>query len=123
MRVLSAVQPRAWMRDLDRGDPPPGAVAAELRARAEDAAAEATPDDPGVPADVDVDTRDAAELLVSASQEADLLVCGARSYGPAPATLLGGVARRVVTEARCPVIVLARGAEVELEQLLAGDGR
>jgi hypothetical protein len=32
--------------------------------------------------------------------------------------LLGGVSRRVVTEASCPVIVLARGAESGLEALI-----
>lgn len=42
----------------------------------------------------------------------DLLVCGARGYGPLRAVLLGGVSRRVAVEARCPVIVLPRGERV-----------
>jgi hypothetical protein len=35
------------------------------------------------------------------------------------AVLLGGVTRRVVDEARCPVIVLPRGVKSSLEALLA----
>jgi hypothetical protein len=34
--------------------------------------------------------------------------------------LLGGVSRRVITSAQCPVIVLPRGAEHPLRELLAG---
>jgi nucleotide-binding universal stress UspA family protein len=61
---------------------------------------------------------DAAEFLVAASENVDLLVCGSRGYGPARAVLLGGVSRRVASEAHCPVIVLARGAETGLEALV-----
>lgn len=110
LRVLTAVRPRPWM-GAGAGD--------DLHRRAEDAAPGSVPEAPGVPVDVDVVMGDPAELLVGVSGELDLLVCGSRSYGPRPATLLGGVTRRVTAEAACPVIVLARGAEVGLEALLA----
>jgi nucleotide-binding universal stress UspA family protein len=70
--------------------------------------------------DVTVDgyIGDPAETLVDLSQHLDLLVCGARGYGPLRAVLLGGVSRQVVDQARCPVIVLPRGVEPSLEALL-----
>ena len=51
-----------------------------------------------------------AEILAEASSDLDLLVVGARGYGPLHAVLVGGVAGRVVREAACPVIVLPRKA-------------
>ncbi|MEA2270990.1 MAG: hypothetical protein QOC64_3600 [Solirubrobacteraceae bacterium] len=62
---------------------------------------------------------DPAEILVGASSEIDVLVCGSRGYGPLRAVLLGSVSRRLVREAQCPVIVLPRGVEASLEALLA----
>ena len=61
---------------------------------------------------------DPADFLIAASENIDLLVCGSRGYGPRRAVLLGGVSRRVTTEAHCPVIVLARGAEAGLDALI-----
>jgi nucleotide-binding universal stress UspA family protein len=62
----------------------------------------------------------AAEILVSASEELDLLVLGSRGYGPLHSVLVGGVAGRVVREAACPVIVLPRTAgHVEENSLFA----
>jgi nucleotide-binding universal stress UspA family protein len=80
------------------------------RPAAEEAAAAATPAEPGVRVDVDVVVGDPADVLLEASREAGLLVCGSRSYGPTPAVLLGSVTRRVTAGAGCPVVVLARGA-------------
>jgi nucleotide-binding universal stress UspA family protein len=110
LRVLVAVQPRAWLRRV---------TADELRARAEAAAEAAASGLLGAPVDIDVAVHEPAELLLGVAHELDLLVAGARGYGPTPATLLGGVTRRLVTEARCPVIVCARAAPVPLEALLA----
>jgi nucleotide-binding universal stress UspA family protein len=62
---------------------------------------------------------DPAKVLVDLSERLDLLVCGSRGYGPMRAVLLGGVSRRVVAEARCPVIVVPRGREARLETLMA----
>ena len=52
-----------------------------------------------------------AESLAEASSDFDLLCMGSRGYGPVRRTLLGGTSSRVVRNARCPVIVVPRGAE------------
>jgi nucleotide-binding universal stress UspA family protein len=72
-----------------------------------------------VAVEADVFVEDPAGVLIRVSEHVDLLVCGSRGYGPLRAVLLGGVSRRVATEARCPVIVLPRRADVSLEALLA----
>jgi nucleotide-binding universal stress UspA family protein len=73
--------------------------------------------------DVEVEAEalvgDPVDVIADFSDGVDLLVCGSRGYGPARAVLLGSVSRRVVEEARCPVIVLPRGVEAALEDLLA----
>jgi nucleotide-binding universal stress UspA family protein len=51
-----------------------------------------------------------ARELANQGVELDLLVMGSRGYGPVRRTLLGGVARDVVTLAPCPVMVLPRSA-------------
>jgi nucleotide-binding universal stress UspA family protein len=91
---------------------------ADLHRRAEESARAALPAEPGVPIDIDVDDRDPGDLLVAASSEVDVLVCGSRCYGPHPASLRGGVTRRVTAEAACPVIVMARSPDVAFEELL-----
>jgi len=53
---------------------------------------------------------DPADVLLRVSEHVDLLVCGSRGYGPLRSVLLGGVSRRLVDEARCPVLVIPRGA-------------
>jgi nucleotide-binding universal stress UspA family protein len=115
LRVLSGVQPRGWML---RGAPFDD-VAEELRAAAEEAAHEATATLLGAPVDVDVAVVEPGDLLAGASAVVQLLVCGSRGYGPTPATLLGGVTRRLVEEAACPVLVVAHGATPGLEGLIA----
>jgi nucleotide-binding universal stress UspA family protein len=75
--------------------------------------------DGSVDTEADAFVEDAAETLVRVSEHLDLLVCGSRAYGPLRAVLLGGVSRRVVAEAHCPVIVLPRGVEAPLEALVA----
>lgn len=42
-------------------------------------------------------------------EDADLLVCGSRGYGPIRRVLLGGVSTQVVRRARLPVVVVPRG--------------
>jgi nucleotide-binding universal stress UspA family protein len=75
-----------------------------------------------VEAEIDTLVDDPADALVRISEHLDLLVCGSRGYGPLRAVLLGGVSRRVVAEARCPVIVLPRGVGARLEALAAAPG-
>jgi nucleotide-binding universal stress UspA family protein len=79
---------------------------------------EAGADASGLDMEGDVSAQDAADFLIAASEHLDLLVCGSRGYGPRRAVLLGGVSRRVATEAYCPVIVLARGIGFGLEALV-----
>jgi nucleotide-binding universal stress UspA family protein len=51
-----------------------------------------------------------AAVLGAAAEGADLLVCGSRGYGPIGTVLLGSVARQVLHEAACPVVILPRTA-------------
>ena len=91
---------------------------ADLHRRAEESARAVLPAEPGVRIDIDVDDRDPRDLLVAASSEVDVLVCGSRCYGPHSATLRGGVTRHVTAEAACPVIVMARSPDVRFEELV-----
>ena len=47
------------------------------------------------------------ELAALDEHEVDLLVCGSRGYGPVRRVLLGGVLRRLIRRAACPVVVRA----------------
>jgi nucleotide-binding universal stress UspA family protein len=51
------------------------------------------------------------------SNDVDLLVCGSRGYGTLGSVLLGGVSRRLIHSATCPVIVVPRGRLRALETL------
>lgn len=104
LRVLTAIARPSWS----------DVATADLRSRAEDAAEAAVSGRLGGRVDVDVEERDPVESLIAAAAQADVLVCGARAYGPRPAALLGGVTARVTREAACAVIVLAASAPVEL---------
>jgi nucleotide-binding universal stress UspA family protein len=119
VRVLTVHQPEAWgaallepgdfdaaaaqKQSLDR------AVATAQRAR------ELLPTD--VLQDVEVIDGEPAASLISLSSDLDLIVCGSRGYGPVRAVVLGGVTRRLVDGAACPVLVLPRMAGDTLERL------
>jgi nucleotide-binding universal stress UspA family protein len=107
LRILAAVRPLDRTHDAD------------VRARAEQAAEAAVSGLLGAPVDVDVDLVEPAEALLRATRELDVLVCGARGYGANRGTAVGGVTRRLVAEAACPVIVLAHEPDVALEALTA----
>ena len=77
---------------------------------------------PRVDVERDVHVDDPADVLLRISEHVDLLVCGSRGYGPLRSVLLGGVSRRLVDEAQCPVLVLPREAGRPLEGLLAQAG-
>jgi nucleotide-binding universal stress UspA family protein len=72
----------------------------------------------GLETDIDVLYQDAADGLDAASQLLDLLVMGSRAHGPVRAVGLGGVSRRVIARAACPVLVLPRGTEATTDALL-----
>jgi nucleotide-binding universal stress UspA family protein len=123
LRVLSAAKERPTTETYGGGDALTPAARYEeftsaLRVSAEQAVEAATSGVSDVEIEPDVSVGDPADFLIAASEQLDLLICGSRGYGPARAVLLGGVSRRVVTEARCPVIVLARGVESGLEALV-----
>jgi nucleotide-binding universal stress UspA family protein len=60
--------------------------------------------------------RPARELAYEANH-LDLLVMGSRGYGPVRRLMLGSTSGRLVHEAPCPVLVLARGAEQDVDEL------
>ena len=53
---------------------------------------------------------DAGLVLAEISAELDLLVVGSRAYGPLKRVLLGGVSDRLSRSAKCPLLVVPRGA-------------
>jgi nucleotide-binding universal stress UspA family protein len=54
------------------------------------------------------------ELASLDEHELDLLVCGSRGYGPVRRVLLGGVSRRLIRRAACPLVIVPRGADGSL---------
>ena len=75
---------------------------------------------PPVDVECHLHVGDPAEVLLRVSEHVDLLVCGSRGYGPLRSVLLGGVSRRLVDGARCPVLVLPRGVGSPLDDLIDG---
>jgi nucleotide-binding universal stress UspA family protein len=65
----------------------------------------------GVPVAEELLEGDTVEALAALDEhEIDLLVCGSRGYGPVRRVLLGGVLRKLIRRAACPVVVVPRGA-------------
>jgi nucleotide-binding universal stress UspA family protein len=58
-------------------------------------------------------TGDPGEALARASGDFDLLIAGSRGYGPLRRTLLGSATRRLLHDARCPVVILPRGVGID----------
>ncbi|MDA0167107.1 universal stress protein [Solirubrobacter ginsenosidimutans] len=76
---------------------------------AQDKALAALPE--GVEATEELLEGDTVDALAALDEhEIDLLVCGSRGYGPVRRVLLGGVLRKLVRRAACPVVVVPRGA-------------
>lgn len=95
------------------------AGAADLEARARAGLGEAVQ---ALPADVDAHARvflgSPERALVAHTGELDLLVVGSRGKGPLAAAWAGSVSSRVIREARCPVLVVERGATFGLAEPL-----
>jgi nucleotide-binding universal stress UspA family protein len=64
----------------------------------------------------------AADELIGASRQLDLLVVGSRNYGPLRRALLGSVSGRVAEHAFCPVVVVPRTALAERDGTTAAAG-
>jgi nucleotide-binding universal stress UspA family protein len=69
-------------------------------------------DDAAAPVEISGELVDgyADEELARLSHEVDLLVCGSRGHGPLSGVILGSVSAGVLRKARCPVLVVPRGA-------------
>jgi nucleotide-binding universal stress UspA family protein len=61
---------------------------------------------PGVPVNPVVAEGHAAEVLLGAARDADLLVVGSRGHGGFAGALLGSVGQHCVQHATCPVVVI-----------------
>jgi nucleotide-binding universal stress UspA family protein len=56
----------------------------------------------------------AADELIAASRDADLLIVGSRGQGGLGRQGLGSVSSRVADEARCPVVIISRPLDTRL---------
>jgi nucleotide-binding universal stress UspA family protein len=122
LRVIAALHPSSGL-DAPTGEstPPPRGLALEGRHRTSveaslSAALAALP--AGVDVEPELHVDDPAVVLLAVSAHVGLLVCGSRGYGPLRSVLLGGVSRRLVDGAHCPVLVLPREAGRPLVDLI-----
>jgi nucleotide-binding universal stress UspA family protein len=58
----------------------------------------------------------AQELAEATAEGVDLLVAGSRGYGPLRSVIAGSVSRRLVDHAACPVLVIPRSAEADVDR-------
>ena len=122
LRVIAALHPSGAREAATAPATPPmpsNTLEGRHRATVEAALAHALaklPPGPDVETEIHVD--DPADLLLRVSEHVGLLVCGSRGYGPLRSVLLGGVSRRIVDGAHCPVLILPREANNPLEALL-----
>ena len=79
-------------------------------------------DDVAAPVEISGELVDgyADDELARLSREVDLLVCGSRGHGPRGGVILGSVSAGVLRKARCPVLVVPRGARDGFAMLRAG---
>ncbi len=109
LRVIVALHPTSGLSSGSKTPPPGLGLEGRHRAAVEatlTAALNALPS--GVEIDREIHVEDPADVLLAVSEHVGLLVCGSRGYGPLRSVLLGGVSRRLVDGAQCPVLVLPR---------------
>jgi nucleotide-binding universal stress UspA family protein len=82
------------------------ALALQSEERLDQALREVAREAEGVAIERRVTEGGAAEVLIDASKEADLLVVGSRGLGGFTGLLLGSVSRQCVSHASCPVVVV-----------------
>lgn len=98
-----------WRWDPSIDAPDVEGVRADLEARAGSFGAEVRTSTPGVedvPVTVLTAPGAAARVLVDSAQDAALLVVGSHGRGAVRSAILGSVALHVVSDARCPVVVV-----------------
>ena len=68
--------------------------------------------DVGAPVEISDEVVDgyADDELARLSDEVDLLVCGSRGHGPIGSVMVGSVSTGVLRKARCPILIVPRGA-------------
>lgn len=68
--------------------------------------------DVGAPVEISDEVVDgyADDELAWLSDEVDLLVCGSRGHGPIENVMVGSVSTGVLRKARCPIVIVPRGA-------------
>ena len=114
IRVITVFQRLAFGAGTTTALPGPSAndiMRSELRAVHNAAIAD-------VGKDIEMESRflegSADDVLVSQSQDLDLLVVGSRGYGPLGAVLLGSASTALARAASCPIIVMPRGTAFDL---------
>jgi nucleotide-binding universal stress UspA family protein len=91
----------------------------EMRRAAEDllerAIAQLPPEVDGVEIDRQVIEGSAADVLIRAATENDLLVVGSRGHGGFASLLLGSVSQQCAHHAPCPVVIVRAGGRPAAE--------
>jgi nucleotide-binding universal stress UspA family protein len=119
LRGVTAIEPIAWRATSNFQPYDGGAHLDEFRERAEAQLRGALDGlEPQTPSSSEVIVNRTVTALEQFSHDVDLLVCGSRGYGPLGSVLLGGVSGRLVHCAACPVIVVPRGTERAIEELV-----
>jgi nucleotide-binding universal stress UspA family protein len=118
LHAATAVEPIAWSATSLVPSYDAASHLAYMRKQAETTLRRALGDvQPAVPSHIEVAVNSPVRALEQLSNDVDLLVCGSRGYGQLGSRLLGGVSRRLIHRAACPVIVVPRGTERVLEEL------
>ncbi|GAA2351650.1 universal stress protein [Saccharopolyspora halophila] len=88
------------------GPMPPDDFEDSARKCLDDTVEEIQGDDRGVTIERELVHGHAAQVLVDASENADLLVVGSRGHGSFYKALLGSVSQRAAVHAKCPVVIV-----------------